>query len=146
VGDEPDGIDARRLRVSRSLSIPYAELAWRTSTPGGPGGQHANRTSSRVEVRFDVSSSPSLGPRQRARLLDRAGPVVRAIAGDERSQSRNRQIALDRLRDRIADALRVEPARLPTKPTRSSARRRLDDKRRRSEAKRRRSASVDLDG
>jgi ribosome-associated protein len=139
------GDESRRLRISRSLTIPYGELAWRTSTPGGPGGQHANRTSSRVEVRFDVAGSPTLGPRQRARLLERVGPVVRAAAGDERSQARNRQLALERLRDRIADALHTQPVRLPTKPTRGSNQRRLEDKRRRSDAKRRRTAAPDVD-
>jgi ribosome-associated protein len=137
--------DPRQLKVTRSLSIPYAELAWKVSPPGGPGGQHANKTSSRVEVRFDVATASSLGPRQRARLLERIGPVVRATAADARSQSRNRQIALERLRARIADALRTEPPRLPTAPTRTSTQRRLEDKRRHSASKRRRTEPVDLD-
>src|ERR1700728_1469461 len=91
-----------RLKVSRSLAIPLSELEWRATTSGGPGGQHANRSATRVEVRFDVSGSPSLGPRQRARLLERLGPVVRAAAGDERSQVRNRQLALERLGGELA--------------------------------------------
>src|SRR5580698_7742319 len=80
-----------RLRVGRSLAIPLSELEWRATPSGGPGGQHANRSSTRVEVHFAVARSPSLGPRQRARLLERLGPVVRAASGDERSQARNRQ-------------------------------------------------------
>jgi len=122
-----------------------SEVQWRATTPGGPGGQHANKTSSRVEVRFDVVRSATLGPRQRARLLDRIGPVVRATASDERSQARNRQIALERLAVRIAAALRVEAPRRPTKPTRGSMERRLEDKRRRADVKRRRRVGEDPD-
>jgi ribosome-associated protein len=99
-----------------------------------------------VEVRFDVVRSGALGPRQRARLLDRLGPVVRATSSDERSQARNRQIALERLAARIATALRVEAPRRPTKPTKGSKERRLQDKRRRSEAKRRRRTGADPEG
>jgi ribosome-associated protein len=132
--------------VSRSLSIPLSEIAWRASTPGGPGGQHANRTSSRVEVRFDVSRSASLGPRQRARLLERLGPVVRAAASDERSQARNRQLALERLAARLAGALAVGTPRRPTRPTRASRERRLRQKHRRSEVKRERRSGPDEGG
>ena len=124
------------LRVTRSCSIPLAELTWRFTGSGGPGGQHANTSNTRVEVRFDVAGSPSLGPRQRARLLERLGPVVRVVASDERSQSRNRALALERLRARLADALRVERERRPTAPTTSSRQRRVDAKRRRSDIKR----------
>src|SRR6516225_3463166 len=99
------------LRVTRSLSVPLSELSWRFSASGGPGGQHANTSNTRAEVRFDVATSPSLGPRQRARLLDRLGPEVRVVASDERSQARNRALALERLAFRLADALRVEPTR-----------------------------------
>ena len=123
------------LRVTRSLSVPLSELSWRFSASGGPGGQHANTSNTRAEVRFDVATSPSLGPRQRARLLDRLGPEVRVTASDERSQARNRALALERLAFRLADALRVEPTRTATKPTRASQRRRVDAKRRRSETK-----------
>ena len=86
------------LRVTRNLVIPLDELQWRFSTSGGPGGQHANRSNTRVEVRFDVERSGALGPRQRARLLERLGPTVRAVSADQRSQARNRDIALSRLR------------------------------------------------
>lgn len=123
------------LRVSSSLAIPVHEITWRATTPGGPGGQHANRTASRVEVRFDVERSPTLGPRQRARLLERLGPVVTASSGDERSQARNRQLALERLAERIANGLRVQRRRRPTAPTASARARRLEDKRRRAVTK-----------
>ena len=124
------------LRVSRSCAIPLDELSWRFTGSGGPGGQHANTSNTRVEVRFSVAESPSLGPRQRARLLERLGPVVRVVASDERSQARNRALALDRLRARLADALRIDPPRRPTAPSRSATRARLDAKKRRSDVKR----------
>ncbi len=122
--------------VTRSLTIPAAELRWRFSRSGGPGGQHANTADTRAEVRFDVAGSPSLGPRQRARLLERLGPEVRVVADDERSQARNRALALERLAARLAGALRVEAPRRPTRPTRASRERRLDAKRRHAERKR----------
>jgi ribosome-associated protein len=124
------------LRVTPTCRIALDELDWRTTRPGGPGGQHANTSDTRVEVRFDVAASPSLGPRQRARLLDRLGPVVRATASDTRSQARNRELALERLRDRVADALRVRPARRATTPSAAARQRRLDAKRRQSARKR----------
>lgn len=124
------------LAVTRSLSIPLAEITWRASTPGGPGGQHANRTASRVEVRFDVEASAVLGPRQRALILARLGSVVRASAGEDRSQARNREVALERLAERLAGALRVAPLRRPTAPSPGATARRLEDKRRRAEVKR----------
>jgi ribosome-associated protein len=128
VGDE--------LRVTRSLSIPLDELEWRFTGAGGPGGQHANTANTRVELRFDVARSPSLTDRQRSRLLERTGPSVRVVVSEERSQARNRQLALDRLRTRLADALSVRRARRPTTPTASSREERLAAKRRRSRVKR----------
>ena len=125
-----------RLIVSRSCRIPLEELEWRFSSSGGPGGQHANTSNTRAEVRFDVAGSPSLGPRQRARLLERLGPVVRVVASDERSQVRNRDLALERLAARLATGLRVDPVRVPTRPRPAAKRNRLDAKRRRSETKR----------
>ena len=119
-----------RLRVSPTLVIPASELSWRFSRSGGPGGQHANTADTRAEVRFDIARSPTLGPRQRARLLERLGPEVWVVASDERSQARNRELAQRRLADRLRDALRVEAPRRPTKPTRASVQRRLQDKRR----------------
>src|SRR5438105_3402501 len=126
------------LRISRSCQIPLDELEWRFSASGGPGGQHANRSNTRAEVRFDVAASPSLGPRQRSRLLERLGPVVRVVAADERSQARNRQLALERLATRLAAALHVERRRVATAPSSASKRRRLEHKRRRGELKRQR--------
>jgi ribosome-associated protein len=127
------------LRVTRNCRIPFDELEWRFSGSGGPGGQHANTANTRAEVRFDVAASPSLGPRQRARLLERLGPVVRVVASDERSQLRNRELAMERLAARLADALAVPRARVPTRQTRSSREARLRQKRHRSETKRSRS-------
>jgi ribosome-associated protein len=98
----------------------------------------ANRTASRVEVQFDVGASATLGPRQRARLLERIGPVVRASSSESRSQARNRELALERLAGKISAGLRVQPTRAPTRPTKGSQVRRVDAKRRRSQTKKRR--------
>ena len=124
------------LQVTADCAIDVGELVWRFTPSGGPGGQHANRASTRAEVTFDVASSPSLDERQRQRLLDRLGPAVVVAADDERSQLRNRRLAQDRLRRRLADALRVEPHRRPTRPTRGSVERRLQAKRQRAVLKR----------
>jgi len=131
-------VNDRGLHVSRSLVIPIDELEWRFSGSGGPGGQHANTANTRVELRFDVEASLSLGPRQRARLIERLGPVVRVVASDERSQLRNRELALDRLAERLGQALRVERPRRSTKPTAASRERRLESKRHLAEKKRER--------
>lgn len=128
--------DGRVLRVSRTCSVPLDEFEWRFSGSGGPGGQHANTANTRVELRFDVEASRSLGPRQRARLLERFGPLVRVVAADERSQHRNRELALQRMSERLASALRIERPRKPTAPTAGSKERRLDAKRQRSQRKR----------
>ncbi|HEX5586290.1 MAG TPA: alternative ribosome rescue aminoacyl-tRNA hydrolase ArfB [Acidimicrobiia bacterium] len=124
------------LRVSSSCAIPLDELSWRFARSGGPGGQHANTSDTRAEVRFDIASSPSLGPRQRARLLERLGPVVTVAASDSRSQARNRELALDRLRSKLAEALRRDAPRRPTRPSRSARERRLDAKRQQAARKR----------
>ncbi|HEX2850782.1 MAG TPA: alternative ribosome rescue aminoacyl-tRNA hydrolase ArfB [Acidimicrobiales bacterium] len=136
-------VDDAVLRVTRSCAIPLDELEWRFTASGGPGGQHANRSNTKVEVRFDVESSPSLGPVQRARLLARLGPVVRVVADDERSQLRNRDLALDRLRSRLAEGLAVEKVRRPTRPTKASKVRRVESKRRRGDLKRQRRGDDD---
>jgi len=133
------------LRVSRTCAIPPNELEWRFTGSGGPGGQHVNTSNTRVELRFDVANSPSLGPRQRERLLERVGPVVRVVASDTRSQSRNRDLALERLRAKLVEALRVERPRHATKPTRSSKVARVESKRRRGEVKRLRRGAPDAD-
>jgi ribosome-associated protein len=130
--------DGTVLRVNPCLRIPLEELEWRFSASSGPGGQHANTSNTRAEVRFDVLGSPSLGSVERERLLERLGPLVRVVASDERSQARNRDLALERLADRLASALEVETPRRPTRPTLASKRRRLDDKRRRAAQKRNR--------
>jgi ribosome-associated protein len=122
--------------VTPSLAIPLDELEWRFSGSGGPGGQHANTSNTRVEVRFDVESSPSLRPDQRERLLEGLGPNVRVVASDERSQARNRDLAMARLADRLATALRVQTPRRPTRPTKASKQRRLDSKRHHAQRKR----------
>jgi ribosome-associated protein len=135
--------DDGRVRVTASLSIPMSELQFRFSPSGGPGGQHANKVNTRVELRFDVAGSPSLGPRQRARLLERVGPEVRVVADDERSQVRNRQLAVQRFRQRLVAALHVEKTRRPTRPSRGEKERRLAAKRRLSERKRNRRPDFD---
>ena len=127
--------DQKWLRVSRSCAISLDELTWRFTATGGPGGQHANTANTRAEVVFDVEASPSLGPRQRERLLTKLGSSVRVVAGDERSQARNRALALDRLRSRLAEALRLDKPRVATRPTRSAKERRLQSKHRRSDTK-----------
>jgi ribosome-associated protein len=130
--------DPSVLRVSRSLAIPAHELEWRFSPSGGPGGQHANRSNTRAEVRFDVAESPSLGPYQRQRLLAKLGPVVRVVADEERSQARNRALATERLAARLEAALRIERPRRPTKPSAAAKARRVDAKRKRSSTKQQR--------
>jgi ribosome-associated protein len=124
------------LQVTRSCRIPIAALEWRSSRAGGPGGQHANTADTRVEVVFRIDESDALGPRQRARLLDRLGPVVTAVAADTRSQARNRTLALERLRSKLAAGLHVAPPRRPTRPSASAAAERLEHKRRRGDVKR----------
>jgi ribosome-associated protein len=122
---------ARRvLRVSPELTVPLAEIHVRTSRSSGPGGQHANVTASRVEAIFDVSSSRSLSEAQRVRMLAREGPRVVAVAQDERSQLRNRELALERLAARMRRALSVPRSRRATKPTSAARERRLAEKRR----------------
>jgi ribosome-associated protein len=127
---------AEELRIDERLSLPLAEIELRTSRSSGPGGQHANVTASRVEAVFDVEGSRALDEAQRARLLERLGPVVTAVAQDARGQSRNRELALQRLAQKLAAGLRVQRKRRPTRPSRASKKRRLEQKRRTSEKKR----------
>ena len=132
------------LRVTRSCVIPPEELEWRFTGSGGPGGQHANTANTRVELIFDVAGSTALGPRQRTRLLERLGPTVRVVVSERRSQMQNRELARERLRERLADALRVETQRVATRPSRASKRARVEQKRRHSERKRaRRTPRID---
>jgi ribosome-associated protein len=123
------------LQLGRGVEIPLAEVELRTSRSSGPGGQHANVTASRVEAVFDVAASRALTEDQKRRVTARLGPVVRATAQDTRSQTRNRELALQRLRARLASALVVQRPRRPTKPTATARRKRLDAKRRRGERK-----------
>jgi ribosome-associated protein len=125
-----------QLVVSRGCRIPLEELEFRYSRSGGPGGQHVNTSATKVEVRFDVERSPSLGPRQRARLLERLGPLVRVTSSRTRSQARNRELALEVLAERLAEALRVDPTRVATRPSRAAREARTDAKRRRGQVKR----------
>ncbi|MGH9043530.1 MAG: alternative ribosome rescue aminoacyl-tRNA hydrolase ArfB [Acidimicrobiales bacterium] len=133
--NEADHLGSSSLRVSRSLRIPPDEIDWRATTTGGPGGQHANRTRSGVDVSFRVQDSKTLGPRQRTRLLERYGPVVRASASEHRSQAQNRRLALERLAQRIGEGLKSPRLRRATLATRASVERRLSDKRSRAQLK-----------
>jgi ribosome-associated protein len=126
------------IRVTRSVSIDLDEIELRVSRSSGPGGQHANKAESRVEAVFDVEASPSLTVAQKRRIIAKAGPMLRAVAQDERSQARNRELAVERLVAKLAEALRVERRRLPTTPTAAARERRLESKRRRSAVKRNR--------
>jgi ribosome-associated protein len=124
------------ISVTRSVAIPLDEIELRVSRSSGPGGQHAQKSETRVEAVFDVEASAVLSPAQKRRVSSRLGPVVRAVAQDERSQLRNRELALERLAERLREGLRVPRRRVPTKPTPAARKRRLDEKRRRGETKR----------
>ncbi len=130
--------DRTALRINRDLTIPLAEVTVRASRSSGPGGQHANVTASRIEASFDVLASSALSEAQRERLLARLGLRVVAISQDGRSQARNRELALARLRERLAAALLVPKRRRATRPTAASRERRLQAKRRAAERKRQR--------
>jgi ribosome-associated protein len=131
------------LVVNEELTIPLGEIELRASRSSGPGGQHANVTASRIEAVFDVASSPTLTADQRSRLEEKLGEQVTAIAQDARSQARNRELALERLRERLAAALVRPKRRRATRPSRAARERRLEQKRRTSERKRRRRAPLD---
>jgi ribosome-associated protein len=124
------------LRIDRGVAIPLAEIELRASRSSGPGGQHANVTASRIEAVFDAAASESLSEAQRERIVRRLGPRVTAVAQDTRSQTRNRELALERLRERLAGALAVQRPRRDTKPSRGARERRLKQKRVRSDVKR----------
>jgi ribosome-associated protein len=133
------------LQVAEGLVIPLAEIELRASRSSGPGGQHANVTASRVEAVFEVRESGALTEAQRRRLLDRVGPRVTAVAQESRGQARNRELALQRLAAKLAEALREEKQRRPTRPTRTADERRLEEKRRAGKRKRQRHPP-DLEG
>ena len=113
-----------------------SEVAFRFSRSSGPGGQHAQKSSTRVEALFDVQGSSALTPAERERVLRRLGPVVRAVAQDERSQLRNRELATDRILEQLREATAVPRTRRPTRPSASSNERRLEEKKRRGQTKR----------
>ena len=123
------------MRVARGVDIPDEEIELRASRSSGPGGQHANVTASRIEAVFDVAASRSLSEEQKRRIMARCGPRVTAVSQDARGQARNRELALQRLRDRLASALHVPRSRRATKPTKASRERRLEQKRRTSKRK-----------
>jgi ribosome-associated protein len=131
------------IRVTRSVSIPVSEIELRFSRSSGPGGQHAQTTDSRVEALFDVEASTGLSDVQKRRVVARAGTVIRAVAQDERSQWRNRELATERLVDALREALRVERRRVPTAPPRAAEERRIEAKRRRAAKKRLRRRPAD---
>jgi ribosome-associated protein len=124
------------IRVTRSVSIPRSEIDYRYSRSSGPGGQHAQKSDTRVEATFEVEASMALTDAQKRRVVAKAGPVLRAVAQDERSQWRNRELATDRLVEQLREALRVPRRRRATRPTKASVEKRLERKRRRSDVKR----------
>jgi ribosome-associated protein len=124
------------IQVNRSVSLPRSEIEFRFSRSSGPGGQHAQKSDTRVEASFDVEASSALSEAQKRRVVAKAGPVLRAVAQDERSQWRNRELATERLVEALREALKVPRRRRPTKPTKASKERRLESKRRRGDTKR----------
>jgi len=131
------------IRVTRSVSLPVSEIAIRVSRSSGPGGQHAQKSSTRVEAVFDVEASGVLTETQKRRVVNRAGPVLRAVAQDERSQFRNRELAVERLVEKLRAALAVPRRRVPTRPGAAARERRLTEKKRRSKLKRLRGQPTD---
>lgn len=131
------------LRINGGTRIPISDVVIRASRSSGPGGQHANMTSSRIEVSFDVRASGALSPGQQALVLERVGPVVRAVSQDARSQARNRQLALERLADRLREALHVDAKRRPTGPSRNAKRKRVESKVKRGQVKKDRRSPKD---
>ncbi|HET9061051.1 MAG TPA: alternative ribosome rescue aminoacyl-tRNA hydrolase ArfB [Acidimicrobiales bacterium] len=129
-GDQGNG-----LAVGQRFVIPAHELQWRFSASGGPGGQHVNTSNTRAELTFDIANSSVLRPWHRARLTEQYGDALRVVASDERSQSRNRDLAMQRLAARLDEALREQRPRRPTKPTQAARRRRLQAKQHRSQLK-----------
>jgi ribosome-associated protein len=123
------------MQVTRDVALPLSDVEVRASRSSGPGGQHANVTASRIEAVLDVASTDALSEEQRRRVMARCGPRIVAVAQDSRSQSRNRELALERLRGRLSAALAVPRSRRATKPSRGARERRLEAKRRRSQRK-----------
>ena len=119
-------------------TVPENEIRFRFMASGGPGGQHANRSNTKVEAVFRIDESATMPESLRERVIDRLGPSIRVTVDDERSQLRNREIAVDRLRARVREAGRVTRTRRSTRPSRASQRRRVEQKRRRGDVKRQR--------
>ena len=128
-------MDGESIRVTRSVLLPRSEIEFRVSRSSGPGGQHAQKSETRVEAVFDVEASTALTDTQKRRVVSRAGEVLRAVAQDERSQLRNRELATDRLVEKLRQALAVPRKRVATKPSAAARERRLEKKRRRSRTK-----------
>jgi ribosome-associated protein len=136
IAEAPDSpAPERGIRITRSVLLPVSEIAIRVSRSSGPGGQHAQKSSTRVEASLDVQASSALTDTQKRRVVARAGEVVRAVAQDERSQSRNRELAVERLVEKLRDALAVPRRRVPTRPGAQARERRLEDKHRRARTK-----------
>ena len=131
------------IRVTRTVAVPPSEIELRTSRSSGPGGQHAQKSETRVEAIFDVEASTALSDAQKRRVLAKAGPVIRAVAQDERSQLRNKELATERLVEQLRQALKVERKRVPTKPSAQARAKRLDAKKRRGETKKLRRPPAD---
>ena len=129
-------MDGESIRVTRSVVLPLREVVLRTSRSSGPGGQHAQKSETRVEAVFDVEASDALSPAQKRRVVAKAGPVLRAVSQDERSQLRNRELAVERLVAALRAALHVERRRVATKPTAASRERQREAKQRRAQIKR----------
>ena len=128
-------MERESIRVTRSVLLPLAEITLRVSRSSGPGGQHAQKSSTRVDAQFDVEASSALTDVQKRRVVARAGSVLRATAQDERSQARNRELAIERLVEKLRDALAVPRRRVPTRPGKAARKRRLENKRRRARTK-----------
>jgi ribosome-associated protein len=135
--------NSESIRVTRTVALPPGEILLRTSRSSGPGGQHAQKSETRVEAVFDVEASAALSDAQKKRVLAKEGPVLRAVAQDERSQLRNKELATERLVEVLREALRVPRHRVPTKPSKAAKERRLESKKRRSDAKKLRRAPGD---
>jgi ribosome-associated protein len=128
--------ESESIRVTRTVAVPPSEIQLRTSRSSGPGGQHAQKSETRVEAIFDVEASSALTETQKRRVIAKAGPVIRAVAQDERSQLRNKELATERLVAALRAALKVERKRVPTKPSRAAKEKRLETKKRQGEKKR----------
>jgi ribosome-associated protein len=128
-------MERESIRVTRSVLLPISEITLRVSRSSGPGGQHAQKSSTRVEALFEVEASTALTDTQKRRVVARAGPVLRAVAQDERSQSRNRELAVERLVAKLREALAVPRRRVATRPGKAAKERRRDSKQRRARTK-----------